>query len=102
MLQITFRHMDSSESLRAGAEERLARLQQHHEGAIRCRVVIDCAGTSESRAPDQFTVHVDLSIGAEHAQAHATSSHEDAGSALREAFSHAERQLEVHHKRRTA
>lgn len=102
MLQLTFRHMDSSESLRATAEEQLQRLQHHHEGAIRCRVVLDCEGTTESRAPSEFTAHVDLSIDDEHAQAHATRSHEDAVCAMRDAFASAARQLVAHGRRRTA
>lgn len=102
MLQVTFRHMDASDALRTVAQEQLDKLHVRAHGTERCHLVVDLVSAQHDRKPAQFTVHVDVSFGFPDSLLHATSLHEDAAVAVREAFASVERQLTPHHRRRSA
>ena len=93
MLQITFRHMDTSASLRAVAEEKFARIATHLSAPPRCRLVIDTAA-NHSRKGAGFSAHVELSVGREELHLDAQATREQAACAVREAFDCVERQLQ--------
>ena len=99
MLQITFRHMDSTDSLRDVAEEKFDRLRAHYEGPVRCHVVID-GPTGASRKGAEFTVHADLTLGREDTRIDAATHHAQAACAVREVFARIERQLASRRERR--
>jgi len=101
MLQITYRHMTSTDSLREVAEEKFARLTSHFAGPVRCHLVIDCR-TGHARKGEQFTAHADLTIGREDTRIDATVSHAQAACAVREVFARLERQLTARQERRAA
>jgi len=96
-LQITFRHMDSSEAIAARVRERAEELERFFDRIISCRVVV------ESRHPRRlqgnlFRVRIDLKIpgreivvGRDPAARHA---HEDVYVAIRDAFDATRRLLE--------
>ena len=92
MLQITYRHMSASDALRSLSQELLDKLHPHAHGAERCHLVIDCTGASHGRAA-RFSAHIDVSFGFADSLLHATSLHDDAPTAIREAFAHIERQI---------
>lgn len=100
MLQITFRHTESSESLRALAEEKLEKLSPHFTTAPRCQLVIDTA-PGHSRKGGAFSAHVELSLGEEHLHIGGQAEREHAACAVREAFAHVERQLHARGQRRS-
>lgn len=99
MLQITFRHMHSSDVLRELAEELLERMHARAHGAERCHLVLDLLTQDAERAPHLFTAHVDVSFGFPDSLLHASSEHEDAATAVREVFATIERQLTSHQHR---
>lgn len=99
MLQITYRHMASTDSLREVAEEKFARISTHFAGPVRCHLVIDCR-TGHARKGEQFTVHADLTIGREDTRIDANVSHAQAACAVREVFVRLERQLASRKERR--
>jgi len=99
MLQITFRHMTSSDALRTLAQEKFERLSTHYVGPVRCHLVIDCR-TGHARKGAQFTVHADLTIGREDTRIDATAAHTQAPSAVREVFALLDRQLASRQQRR--
>lgn len=92
MLQITYRHMTSSESLRIVAEEKFERVQAHFQEPVRCHLVVDCC-TGHARKGDKFEAHVTLALVTGDLHVEATGSHEQAATAVRRAFEHVERQL---------
>jgi ribosome-associated translation inhibitor RaiA len=101
MLQITFRHMETSPALQSLTEEKFERLLAHFSHAPRCHVVIDEApGHAHNGA---FSVHVELSgsVG-EELHVGATAVHAQAPCAVREAFECVERQLHVRSAKRSA
>lgn len=100
MLQITFRHMDSADSLRTLAEEKFAKLRAHHASPVRCHLVIDRPSTAHSSNYRQFMAHADLSLGREDMRFDAQAAHEEAACAVREVFARIERQVAAHEARR--
>lgn len=97
-LQITFRHMDPSDALRAHIESEAAKLEDLHHRITHCHVIVEQPHLHH-RQGRPFRVHVDLAvpgraISAGRAPAHA--SHEDAHLAVAEAFDAARRQLVGH------
>jgi len=92
MLQITFRHMTSSESLCAVAQEKFEKLGRHFNESVHCHLVIDCCPGHVYKG-DQFTAHVELTLGAADLRVDASAKHEQAATAVRRAFDHVERQL---------
>lgn len=97
MLQITFRHMPSTDTVRAVAEEKLEKLQEHHP-TMRCHLVIDCK-PGRARKGEEFTAHAALTVGSGHLHLDAQANAEHATCAVREVFDHLERQLKEHDAR---
>ena len=102
-LQITFRHMDSSEAVAARIRERAGELERFFDRIISCRVVVECRHPRR-RQGNLFRVRVDLKIpgreiavGRDPAAHH---SHEDVYVAIRDAFDAARRVLEDHVRER--
>jgi len=102
-LQITFRHMDSSEAVAARIRERAGELERFFDRIISCRVVVECRHPRR-RQGNLFRVRVDLKIpgreiavGRDPAAHHA---HEDVYVAIRDAFDAARRALEDHVRER--
>ena len=98
-LQITFRHMDSSEAVAARIRERAGELERFSDRIISCRVVVECRHPRR-RQGNLFRVRVDLKIpgreiavGRDPAAHH---SHEDVYVAIRDSFDAARRLLEDH------
>jgi ribosomal subunit interface protein len=102
-LQITFRHMDSSEAVAARIRERAGELERFSDRIISCRVVVECRHPRR-RQGNLFRIRVDLKIpgreiavGRDPAAHH---SHEDVYVAIRDAFDAARRVLEDHVRER--
>lgn len=93
MLHITFRHLDSSDTIRALAEELLAKLSRSHGDPLRCHLVLEDNIGAHAHREQRFAAHVELSLPHEGMLFDARAAHEDALSAVRAAFERAERQL---------
>jgi ribosomal subunit interface protein len=98
-LQITFRHMDTSDAVAARIHERAQELERFFDRIASCRVVVECRHPRR-RQGNLFRVRVDLKVpgaeivvGREPAAHHA---HEDVYVAVRDAFDAARRLLEDH------
>lgn len=101
-VQISFRHMDSSETLEALIRERAAELGQFSDRITTCRVVVEAA-SKHHRHGNPYHIHVDLVIPGsmivvdrDPGNAHA---HEDPYTAVRDAFEAARRRLREHLRR---
>lgn len=101
-VQISFRHMKTSESLEAQVMRRAAELERLTDRATVCRVMIE-SNSKRHRHGNTFHVRVELSVpggkivasrdpGMDHA-------HEDAHVAIRDAFDAARRRLQDHMRR---
>jgi len=102
-LQITFRHMDSSEAVAARIRERVAELERFSDRITSCRVVVECRHPRRQQG-NLFQVRVDLKVpgreivvGRDPAAHHA---HEDVYIALRDSFDASRRLLEDHIRER--
>jgi ribosomal subunit interface protein len=102
-LQITFRHMDSSDAVAARIRERAAELERFFDRIVSCRVVVECRHPRRQQG-NLFRIRVDLKIpgrelivGRDPAAHHA---HEDVYVAIRDAFDAARRVLEDHARER--
>jgi ribosomal subunit interface protein len=102
-LQITFRHMDSSDAVAARIRERTAELERYSDRITSCRVVVECRHPRHQQG-NLFRVRVDLKVpgreivvGRDPAAHHA---HEDVYVAIRDAFDAARRLLEDHLRER--
>ena len=98
-LQITFRHMPSSDAVAARIQERAAELERFFDRIISCRVVVECRHPRRQQG-NLFRVRVDLKVpgneivvGRDPAAHHA---HEDVHVAIHDAFDAARRLLEDH------
>jgi cold shock CspA family protein/ribosome-associated translation inhibitor RaiA len=98
-LQITFRHMDPSDSVAARIRERAEALEHFFDRIVSCRVVVECQHPRRQQG-NLFRVRVDLKVpggeivvGRDPEGHHA---HEDAYVAIRDAFDAARRLLEDH------
>jgi cold shock CspA family protein/ribosome-associated translation inhibitor RaiA len=96
-LQITFRHMDSSEAVAARIRTRAEELERFFDRITSCRVVVECRHPRRQQG-NLFHVRVDLGVpgreivvGRDPAAHHA---HEDAHVAVRDAFDAVRRLLE--------
>ena len=102
-LQITFRHMDSSDAVAARIRERAGELERFFDRIISCRVVVECRHPRHQQG-NLFRVRVDLKIpGREIAVGRdpaAHQAHEDIYVAIRDAFDTARRVLEDHVRER--
>ena len=102
-LQITFRHMDSSEAVAARIRERAGELERFFDRIISCRVVVECRHPRHHQG-NLFRIRVDvkvpgreIAVGRDPAAHHA---HEDVYVAIRDAFDAARRLLEDHVRER--
>ena len=102
MLQVTFRHMSASTSIRELATELLEKLQTRAHGAERCHLVIDRVSAQHDHKPALISAHLDVSFGFADSLFHASSEQPDAAEAVRDAFASIERQLTDHQKRHQA
>ena len=91
-LQITWRGIARSDALDAAIRDKAAKLQQFHEGIMRCRVLIELPGGHNNQGR-RFGVRVELklpggeiTVNREH--------DEDVHVALRDAFDAARRRLQ--------
>jgi ribosomal subunit interface protein len=96
-LQITFRHMDSSEAVAARISERAEELERFFDRIISCRVVVECRHPRRLQG-NLFRVRIDLKVpgreiaaGRDPAAHHA---HEDVYVAIRDTFDATRRLLE--------
>jgi ribosomal subunit interface protein len=96
-LQITFRHMDTSEAVAARIRERAEELERFFDRIISCRVVVECRHPRRQQG-NLLRVSVDLkvpgreiAVGRDPAANHA---HEDVYVAIRDAFDTTRRLLE--------
>ncbi len=98
-LQITFRHMDSSDAIAARIHERVQELERFFDRIISCRVVVECQHPRRQQG-NLFRVRIDLKVpGSEivvgrDPEAH--HAHEDVYVAIRDAFDATGRLLEDH------
>jgi ribosomal subunit interface protein len=98
-LQITFRHMDSSDAVAARIRERSEKLERFFDRIVSCRVVVECQHPRRQQG-NLFRVRVDLKVpggeivvGRDPEAHHA---HEDVYVAIRDAFDATRRLLEDH------
>jgi ribosome-associated translation inhibitor RaiA len=98
-LQITFRHMGSSEAVEARIRERTEELEGFFDRIISCRVVVECRHPRQHQG-NLFRIRVDLKVpgreivvGRDPEAHHA---HEDVYVAIRDSFDAARRLLEDH------
>ena len=98
-LQITFRHMDSSDAVAARIRERSEKLERFFDRIVSCRVVVECQHPRRQQG-NLFRVRVDLKVpggeivvGRDPEAHHA---HEDVYVAVRDAFDATRRLLEDH------
>ena len=96
-LQITFRHMETSDAVADGIRKRAEELQQFFDRIISCRVVVECRHPRHQQG-NLFRVRVvlkvpgrEIAVGRDPEAHHA---HEDAHVAVRDAFYAIRRQLE--------
>ncbi len=96
-LQITFRHMDSSEALAARIRERAEELDHFFDRIVSCRVAVELQNARHQKG-NLFRVRVDLTVPGREIvvgrDPSADQSHEDAYVAVRDAFDAARRLLE--------
>lgn len=102
-LQITFRNLARSEAVAARVEERAAKLEQHYDGIIGCRVAIDAAHKHHRRG-NRYHVRVEVTVpdrglvaSREPDEHHA---YTDVYVAIRDAFDSIRRQLEEYARTR--
>jgi len=102
-LQITFRHMHSSDAAAARIRERTAELERVFDRITSCRVVVECRHPRHQQG-NLFRVRVDLKVpgrelvvGRDPA---AHQAHEDVYVAIRDTFDAARRLLEDHVRER--
>jgi cold shock CspA family protein len=102
-LQVSFRHMERSESLEAAIREKAAKLDAFADHIMSCRVVVEPAGKHHEHG-NLYEVRIDLTVpGEEIAVTREPSQHteyRDIHVALRDAFDSARRQLEDYVRRR--
>jgi ribosomal subunit interface protein len=101
-VQITFRHMDSSDAVAARIRQRTEELERFFDRIISCRVVVECRHSRRQQG-NLYRVRVDLKVpgdeivvGRDPAAHHA---HEDVYVAIRDSFDAIRRLLEDHVRR---
>lgn len=101
-VQISFRHMDSSETLEALIRERAAELEPFSDRITVCRVLVEAA-SKHHRHGNPYHIHVDLLIPGSTIVVDRDSgnarAHEDPYIAVRDAFEAARRRLREHLRR---
>jgi ribosome-associated translation inhibitor RaiA/cold shock CspA family protein len=101
-LQITFRHMPPSPALENRIRHEAAKLEQFHEHILSCRVVLEAPHKHHHKGR-LFHLHIDLKAPGKEMVAnriqHDRHAHEDAYTAIRDAFHAMRRQVEDYAKR---
>ncbi|NOQ78311.1 MAG: 30S ribosomal protein S30 [Gammaproteobacteria bacterium] len=96
-LQITFRHMDSSDAVEAKIRERAEKLERFAENITSCRVIVESPHKHHHRG-QLYSVKIEITLPSEEIivshHPEQNHSHEDIYVALRDAFNAARRQLE--------
>jgi ribosomal subunit interface protein len=96
-IQITFRHMEPSDAVRARVLDLMQRLERFHGRITRCQVVVD-APAKHQRHGAPFSVKIDIQIPGEalhvHSQQLARETHADVYVALTDAFDSLKRKLQ--------
>lgn len=102
-LKITFRDMDSSETLEGIIRERAERLERFYDRITNCHVIVSIPHRNHHKG-NLFSVHIDLlTPGGEIAisrDPQGDHSHEDMHAVLRDAFDAAARKLEDQARKR--
>ena len=91
MLQITFRHMLSAESVRTIVEQKLDKLRAYVHGPAHCHVVVEHRPCC-TRRYEQYRARAELKTGGQ-PRLDVSATHEHAGAAVRAAFELLERRL---------
>jgi len=98
-LQVTFRHMETSEALLADIEEKAEKLDRFSDQIMACRVVVEAPHQHHHKG-NLFHISVDLTVPGGEIVASRTAdehhAHEDVYVAVRDAFNAVKRQLEDH------
>jgi len=96
-LQVTFRHMDTSDAVMAVIREKAEKLDRFSEHIMACRVVVEAPHQHHHKG-NLYKVSVDITVpGGEIFASRGTDknhAHEDVYVAIRDAFNAAKRQLE--------
>jgi ribosomal subunit interface protein len=102
-LQVTFRHMENSESIEALIREKVAKLDTYADHIMGCRVVVQPAGKHHQHG-NLYEVRIDITVPDEEIVVTREPSerieHRDIHVALGDAFDSARRQLEDYVRRR--
>ncbi|MFO7602799.1 MAG: HPF/RaiA family ribosome-associated protein [Gammaproteobacteria bacterium] len=102
-LQITFRHMETSEALEARIREKARSLERFADHIMSCRVTVEAPHQHQQQG-NLFSIKIDITlpggeiVAARHSDKH--HAHEDPYVALRDAFNAARRQLEDYLRKR--
>ena len=91
-LQITVRHMASSDALEARIRDQAAKLEEFHPDLTSCRVTVEEFARHQQQGR-QFRVSIEAHVP-QHGIAATRDHHEDVYVALRDAFDAARRQLQ--------
>lgn len=96
-LQVTFRHMETSEALLADIEEKAAKLDRFSDHIMACRVVVEAPHQHHHKG-NLYRIAIDLTVpGGEIVASRSADehhAHEDVYVAVRDAFNAVQRQLE--------
>jgi len=96
-LQITFRHMDPSESVASKIRERAEKLEKFYDQIMRCHVVVEAPHKHQHKG-GLYWVHLDITVPdgelVVNRNPSQRSSHEDLYVAIRDTFDAARRLLE--------
>lgn len=96
-LQVTFRHMETSDALLADIEEKADKLDRFSDQIMACRVVVE-APHQHHRKGKVYHISIDLTVPGGEIVASRTAeenaAHEDVYVAVRDAFNAIQRQLE--------
>ncbi len=102
-IQITFRHMDSSQTIEGKIREYAAKLDRFHDHIMSCRVVIEAPHKHHHKG-NLYHVRVDVTVPGDEIvvsrEPDLHHAHEDPYVALRDAFDAVRRRLEDHVRRR--
>jgi len=102
-LQITFRHIETSDAVAARIRERAEELEHFFDRIISCRVVVECRHPRRQQG-NLFRVRIDLKVPGKEIvvgrDPEAHHAHEDAHVAVRDAFDAARRLLEDYARER--
>jgi ribosome-associated translation inhibitor RaiA len=93
MLNITFRNLESSLTIRSLAEELLAKLVRSHDEPAHAHLVLADERGAHAHCEDRFAAHLELSFAHGAMSFQSQSSSTDAAVAVREVFEHVERQI---------